>query len=139
MKQRWLEYWVEVSLCSPEDFIVLEETGAVLNLTPAYGRAPQGQRAYGKKPTTQGERISTIGALSRDGVLPAMCFEGTLNGPVFLYDVEHFLWPHLHEGKVVILDNAAAHRDEEAIEPIEQTGARVVSLPPYPPELNPIE
>ncbi|QBQ56182.1 transposase [Nitrosococcus wardiae] len=139
MKQRWLEYWVEVSLCSPEDFIVLEETGAVLNLTPAYGRAPQGQRAYGKKPTTQGERISTIGALSRDGVLPAMCFEGTLNGPVFLYDVEHFLWPHLHEGKVVILDNAAAHRDEEAIERIEQTGAKVVFLPPYPPELNPIE
>ncbi|WP_049772884.1 hypothetical protein [Nitrosococcus watsonii] len=71
---------------------MLDETRAVLNLTPAYGRAPQGQRTYGEKPTTQGKRIS---ALSLTGALPAMCFEGTLNGAVFLYYVEHFLWPHL--------------------------------------------
>ena len=122
-----------------EDLLFLDETGAVLNMAPAYGRAPQGQRAYGEKPTAKGERISTIGGLSRAGVLPAMCFEGTLNGRVFLHYVEHFLLPHLQPGKVVILDNAAAHKCEEAVEIIEQTGAKVLFLPPYCPELNPIE
>jgi transposase len=110
-------------------------------MTPAYGRAPQGERAYAEKPTTKGERISTIGALSLAGLLPALCFEGTLNGLVFLHYVEYFLLPHLQAGKVVILDldNAAAHKCEEAVEIIEQTGAKVLFLPPYCPELNPIE
>jgi transposase len=108
-------------------------------MTPAYGRAPQGERAHAEKPTAKGERISTIGALSMAGLLPAMGFEGTLNGLVFLHYVEHFLLPHRRAGKVVILDNAAAHRCEEAIEKIEQTGAKMLFLPPYCPELNPIE
>jgi transposase len=108
-------------------------------MTPSYGRAPQRERAYAEKPTARGERISTIGALSIAGVLPAMCFEGTLNGLVLLHYVEHFLLPHLDAGKVVILDNAAAHKCEEAIEMIEQRGAKVLFLPPYCPELNPVE
>jgi transposase len=139
VKQRILDYFIEVNQDPAEDLIFLDETGAVLNMTPSYGRAPQGERAYGEKPTTQGERISTIGALSMTGLLPAMCFEGTLNGLVFLHYVEHFLLPHLQAGKVVILDNAAAHKCAEAIERIEQTGAKVLFLPPYCPELNPIE
>jgi transposase len=110
-----------------------------LNMTRAYGRAPQGERAYAEKPTAQGERISTISALSMTGLLPTMCFEGTLNGLVFVHYVEHFLLPHLNPGKVVILDNASPHKCEEAMELIEQTGAKVVFLPPYCPELNPIE
>jgi transposase len=110
-----------------------------VNLRLSYGRAPQGERAYAEKPTAKGERISTIGALSMAGLLPAMCFEGTLNGLVFLHYVDHFLRPHLQAGKVVILDNAAAHKCEEAREIIEQTGAKVLFLPPYCPELNPIE
>jgi transposase len=139
VKQRILDYFIEVNQDPAEDLIFLDETGAVLKMTPSYGRAPQGERAYGEKPTTQGERISTIGALSMTGLLPAMCFEGTLNGLVFLHYVDHFLLPHLQAGKVVILDNAAAHKYVEAIKRIEQTGAKVLFLPPYCPELNPIE
>lgn len=139
VQQRALDYFVKVNQSAPEDLIFIDEVGAVLNLTPAYGRAPQGHRAYADKPTAQGERISTIGALSQEGLGPAMCFEGTLNGLVFLHYVEHLLLPQLQAGKVVILDNAAAHYCEEAIELIEQTGAKVLYLPPYCPELNPIE
>jgi transposase len=119
--------------------VFLDEVGAVLNLSLGYGRSPCGERAYGEKPTTQGERISTIGALSMAGRLPALCFEGTLDGSVFLYYVEQFLLPSLCPGKLVILDNAAAHKYEHALEKIEQTGAKVLFLPPYCPELNPIE
>lgn len=113
--------------------------GAVLNLTLEYGWAPKGQRAYGEKPTSRGQRISTLGALSSPGLVTAMCFEGTLNGAVFLYFLEHFLCPQLKPGQCVILDNAAAHHVEGVAELIEQTGAELLYLPPYSPDLNPIE
>jgi transposase len=134
-----VEYRTEVTQHKSEELIFIDETGAVLNLTPSYARSPEGERTYAPKPTAKGSRISTIGALTTTGFSSAFCFEGTLNGDVFLYYVEHFLLPHLTPGKVVILDNAAAHQDEEALELIEQTGATVLFLPPYCPELNPIE
>ena len=134
-----VEYQTEVTHHKSEELIFIDETGAVLNMTPRYARSPEGERAYAPKPTAKGSRISTIGALTTTGFSSAFCFEGTLNGDVFLYYVEHFLLPHLTPGKVVILDNAAAHQDEEALELIEQTGATVLFLPPYCPELNPIE
>ena len=67
--------------------------GATLNLTPAYGRSVKGTRAYGEKPTSPGTRISTIGAMTINAMFTAMCFEGTLNGQVFLFFLEHFLCP----------------------------------------------
>ncbi|EDZ66591.1 hypothetical protein NOC27_3271 [Nitrosococcus oceani AFC27] len=90
--------------------IFIDESGSGLDLTPIFARAPQNQRAYGEKPTGGGPRISALGALSLQGLETALCFEGTLKGSVFLYDVEQFLLPYLRAGKAVILDNAAAHR-----------------------------
>lgn len=113
--------------------------GATLNLTPLYGRSPKGARAYGEKPTSRGARLSTLGALSSQALLTAMCFEGTLNGSVFMYFLEHFLCPVLQPGQSVIVDNAKAHQVEGARELIESKGARLVYLPPYSPDLNPIE
>lgn len=122
-----------------EDLIFLDETGAALNLLPAYGRAPKGQRVVDFTPTHSATRISTIGALSSSGMLTAMCFEGTLHGGVFSYFIQHFLRPHLQPGKVLILDNARAHYDEEARDLIESTGVKLLFLPTYAPEMNPIE
>ncbi len=130
---------MEVTAIAPENRIFIDETGSALNLTPVYGRAPEGQRVHADKPTAHGKRINTIGALTASTLVTALCFEGTLTGHVFTYFIQHFLAPHLGPGKVLILDNAKAHYDDEAIELIEQTGARCLFLPPYAPEMNPIE
>jgi transposase len=68
-----------------------------------------------------------------------MCFEGTLTGAVFLQFLDEFLVPVLKPGQIVILDNAKAHKVAGVRERIEGAGARVLYLPPYSPDLNPIE
>ena len=70
-------------------------------MTPAYGRSLKGERASGSCPVSQGKRISTIGALSTEGVIAGMSFEGTLDGNVFLYFLENILVPQLKSGNVV--------------------------------------
>lgn len=108
-------------------------------MTLAYGRSLKGERAFDSCPVSQGKRISTIGALSTEGVIAGMSFEGTLDGNVFLYFLENILVPELKSGNVVICDNAAAHKVENVKELIESKGARVLYLPPYSPDLPPIE
>lgn len=95
------------------DCLFIDETGATLNLTRLYARAPTEERAYGEKPIASGQRISTIGALSVQGIETALCFEGTLNGAVFVYFLEQFLCPLLRPGQYVILDNASPHTSRE--------------------------
>jgi transposase len=119
--------------------IFLDELGATLNLSLDYGRSARGQRVYGQRPTSRGHRISTIGALSPHGLETALCFEGALNGAVFVYFLVHFLCPLLKPGHIVVVDNARAHQVDGVVELIEAAGARVRYLPPYSPDLNPIE
>lgn len=119
--------------------LYIDESGANLDLTSAFGRAPSPQRAYDEKPTAKGERISTVGVLSPQGLKTAFCFEGTLNGAIFLFFLEHFLCPFLKPGQWVIMDNAPAHKVEGVALLIEETGAHLLYLPPYSPEYNPLE
>lgn len=99
----------------------------------------KGQRVYAPQPTAKGQRLSMIGALSASGMKTALTFEGTLTGHVFLYFLEHFLCPILTPNQYVIMDNASAHKVQGVAELIEKTGAKLLYLPPYSPELNPIE
>jgi transposase len=94
---------------------------------------------YGAKPTAPRKRISTIGALGPGGLTTAMCFEGTLTGAVFLQFLDEFRVPVLKPGQIVILDNAQAHKVAGVRERIGGAGARVLYLPPYSPDFNPIE
>lgn len=132
-------YQAERAGVEASQLVFLDEAGACLNLIVDYGRSPRGQRVSGEKPTAKGRRISTVGALSCQGLETAFCYEGTLNAERFLYFLTHFLVPRLRPSQVVILDNAAAHRDARVVPLIQATGARVVYLPPYSPQLNPIE
>src|SRR5512138_825456 len=132
-------YREEIARVPAEQLSFLDEVGATLNLSLDYGRAVRGQRVYGQRPTARGQRISTIGALSGQGLETALCVEGTLNGAVFVYFLEHFLCPVLKPGQVVVVDNARAHQVAGVVERSEATGARVRYLPPYSPDLNPIE
>lgn len=68
-----------------------------------------------------------------------MCFQGTLTGEVFAYFAQHFLAPVLDANKVLVLDNASPHKNDRALKIIQNTGAKVLFLPPYSPEMNPIE
>jgi transposase len=122
-----------------KDLIFIDETGSVRNMTRRHARSPKGQRAHCENSLTRGTRISTIGALGTEGLLTAFCYEGTMTGFLFAFFVEQFLVPVLTPSNVVILDNAKVHYDEDAIAMIEATGAGVLFLPPYSPELNPIE
>lgn len=113
--------------------------GVGLNLSPLYGRAPLGLRVYDEQPVAKGKRISMIAALSTRGIETALNVEGTLNGALFLYFLRHFLCPLLSKGDTVVLDNASPHKVADVRAMIEETGARIVYLPPYHPDLNPVE
>ncbi len=88
----------------------------------------------------RGTRVSTIGALGTEGLFTAFCYKGTMTGFLFAFFVKQFLVPVLTPSNVVILDNVKIDMmREDAIAMIEATGAGVLFLPPYLPELNPIE
>lgn len=80
-----------------------------------------------------------VGAMSASGMKTALNFEGTMTTEIFLYFLQHFLCPLLKAGDVVIMDNASVHKQDDIRNLIEATGAKLLYLPPYSPELNPIE
>ena len=132
-------YQINLAPFEPQELVFIDETGCIRNTTRSQARSAKGQRVKCPNSLNKGTRISVIGALGVDGILTALSYEGTLNANLFEYFVEQFLVPVLTPNQVVILDNASSHHSEEAIALIEATGAGVVFLPPYSPELNPIE
>lgn len=110
-----------------------------MRMDRAYARSPEGERAYDTKPAKRGGNVTIIGALSLDGIIAAMTIDGAADGAVFLAYVEEVLVPELREGHVVVMDNVNTHKVASVKEAIESVGARVLFLPEYSPELNPIE
>jgi transposase len=108
-------------------------------MTRRYGRAPRGERVVDAVPENWGENVTTIGALGLEGVRAAMHFEGALDGAVYEVFITEVLVPELREGDVVFLDNLSVHKNAEAIRAILAAKAMVEFLPPYSPDLNPIE
>jgi transposase len=117
----------------------VDESGVNLALTRLYGRAPRGQRAVGSTPINYGENVSLIGALSVSGLDAPMMIGGAVDGEVFRMWTQQVLCPTLVEGDIVIMDNLQAHKVYGIREAIEQRGAKLIYLPPYSPELSPIE
>ena len=117
----------------------LDETGSHLGYTPRYARAPRGQRAYAAAPRNPGENKTVVGALTLDGVCALMRFDGGMTSARFEGYVRHILAPTLRPGQVVIADNLRAHHTAGARAAIEERGARLLFLPPYSPDFNPIE
>lgn len=123
----------------PSRLVFIDESGSHISMTRAYARAPSGVRAVGRVPRNRGRVLTMIGALCRKGFRAMMTIEGGTTGEVFLHFVAHHLVPKLRRGDVVVMDNLAAHHATGVREAIEAVGARVEYLPPYSPELNPIE
>lgn len=108
-------------------------------MTRRYARSERGQRAVGSAPVNHGVNLTMIAALSLDGLGAMMTIEGATDGAVFLAYIEQVLAPTLQPGDVVIVDNLGAHKVDGVRQAIEACGARLLYLPPYSPDCNPIE
>jgi transposase len=108
-------------------------------MTRTHARAPIGERAKVTQPFKRGSPISVLSALGVHGVYAPMMLEGALNSEVFEQYVEHWLVPCLRPGNLVWLDHVKFHYSPRAIAWIEATGAKVLPIPAYAPDLNPLE
>ncbi len=108
-------------------------------MAPRYARAPRGERAYGRVPHTWGDNVTLVATLTPTGPGPAMTLAGALDGPAFLAYVRALLLPTLVPGQTLVLDNLAVHQRAAARRLLEAHGCRLLFLPPYSPDYNPIE
>jgi transposase len=123
----------------PTRLVFIDEAGSHIAMTRGYARAPRGQRARGAVPRNAGTVTTMIGALDVNGVRAMMTVEGATDGEVFETFIERMLLRKLKPGDIVVLDNVGAHKTAEVRRLIRAAGARVLFLPPYSPDLNPIE
>ncbi len=139
VKIKRIDFIDSVEEIDPNNLIFLDESGAHLGMTSDYARAEGGERAKMPKPFDTGERFSIIGAICLTGIVAMMYVSSSVNGSIFKTYIEELLIPKLRRGQFVIFDNVNFHKSKELISIIESTGARVVFLPPYSPDLSPIE
>ena len=117
----------------------IDESGAHLGLTRLFGRAAPGQRVVEATPGYSGPHYTLIATLGTDGVSAPWLLDGAMDRLAFETYVQQVLAPTLKPGDIVLLDNLSAHKSERAQEAIQACGARLEFLPPYSPDLNPIE
>lgn len=132
-------WWTEIAEVAAEQLVFVDESGANITLTPRYGRAPRGERCVGKVPRNWGKNTTLMAAMTLAGVQTAAVIEGAMDRPVFDQFIAQFLVPQLRPGQVIIWDNLSVHKSVDAAELIEAAGCRVVPLPSYSPDFNPIE
>jgi transposase len=119
--------------------VFIDETWAKTNMTPLRGWCRRGKRLRAKAPFGRWKTMTFIAALRCDRIDAPCLFDGPINGEAFLAYVQTFLVPTLKAGDVVIMDNLGSHRGKAVRRAIRAAGARLVFLPKYSPDLNPIE
>ena len=117
----------------------IDETGASTKMARLYGRAPRGRRLRVGVPHGHWKTTTFVGALRRTGMTAPMVLDGPMTGAWFLAYVQQVLAPTLRRDDVVILDNLPAHKSAAVRDAVEAAGARLLFLPPYSPDFNPIE
>ena len=108
-------------------------------MTRIRGRAPRGKRLYASAPQSHWYTTTMICSMRLDGSTACMAVDGATDTEVFRAYVQELLCPTLRAGDVVIMDNLSPHKSTQTLQLIEQVGAQVLFLPPYSPDLNPIE
>lgn len=129
----------DLGLLEPGRLVFIDETAATTNMDRRYGRAPVGERLVADVPQGHYKRTTLVSALRSDGLGCAMTIDGSMTGDLFVAYVEQVLVPTLKAGDVVLLDNLSAHKRAEARAAVEAAGCSLIFLPPYSPDLNPIE
>jgi transposase len=134
------EEWRTVeSTLNPEKLVFIDETWATTNMCRLYGRAPKGKRLIASVPHGHWQTTTFLAGLRHDAMIAPLVIDGAINGELFLAYVEQMLAPTLSSGDIVVLDNLSSHKVRGVREAIEARGASLFYLPPYSPDLNPIE
>lgn len=121
-----------------EKLVFIDETAAWCSMAPYYGWSPSGEQAV-ITGSRHGKRLSVVGAISQDGSRGHMVYEGTLNGDRMVEYIDGFLGPNLRRGDILVMDGLRVHKTAKVREAAARFGAEILILPPYSPELNPIE
>ncbi|QYE33282.1 IS630 family transposase (plasmid) [Polymorphobacter sp. PAMC 29334] len=134
------EAWFEGQLdLDPHRLVFIDETGASTKMARLHGRAPRGQRLRASIPHGHWKTTTFVGALRLTGMTAPMVLDGPMTGDWFLAYTKQVLVPTLRRGDTIIMDNLPAHKGTAVREAIEAAGARLMFLPPYSPDFNPIE
>jgi transposase len=139
VQQHRKEYAEEIKEIDPDDLIFIDETGSNIAMCRQYARSPKGERIHDTRPSKRKGNVTIIGALSISGIVAAMTINGSADGAVFLAYTTEILVPQLRPGNVVVMDNINIHKVAGIKQAIESVGARLINLPEYSPDLNPIE
>ncbi len=123
----------------PNRFVFLDETGAATNMTRRYGWGARGERLVDTAPHGHWRTTTFVAGLRSTGILAPLVLDGPMTGEVFRAYAEQMLAPALLAGDVVVMDNLPAHKVAGVQKAIRAVGATVLYLPPYSPDLNPIE
>ena len=139
-KKQWKSRWtIAEALHKAARLIFIDETWSKTNMTRLRGRAPMGERLVEKVPHGHWTTTTLIAALGIEGICCSTVVDGAVNGDVFEAFVEQVLTPQLKPGDLVVMDNLSSHKRLRTRQLIEAAGAAVLFLPPYSPDLNPIE
>lgn len=123
----------------PQQLVFIDETGANTTMARTHGRNFRGHRVVSKVPHAHWKTTTFLGALRATGLTAPLVVDGPMTGEIFLAYVRQHLAPTLRQGDLVILDNLSCHKRAGIREEIQRAGAQLVYLPPYSPDLNPIE
>ena len=132
-------FQAEIQQIAPADLVFVDESGITTQMVRRFARALGGSRAVGRAPAGRYDKLTLLGAIALTGLLALMTIPAATDEAVFLAFVEQVLVPELRPGQVVVFDNLAAHKRPAITAAIEKAGCRVILLPPYTPEWNPIE
>ncbi len=123
----------------PARLVFIDETWAKTNMTRTHGRCARGQRLVARVPHGHWRTLTFLAALRADRIDAPCVFDGPINGRSFQAYVEQVLVPTLRPGDIVVMDNLGSHKGQAARRAIRNAGAHLFFLPPYSPDLNPIE
>jgi transposase len=123
----------------PQSLVYIDESGIELTVCKDRGWGKKSEKLIGKKSGKYYERTNIIAGLVNNKSIAPMVFNGSCNTDLFNNWVEHFLIKELKPGQAVVMDNAAFHKSQKTKELIESVGCKIIFLPPYSPDLNPIE
>jgi transposase len=135
-REAWLEGQIEFD---PEKLVFLDETGATTKMVRLYGRALRGERCRAAVPHGHWKTTTFTAGLRIGGLAAPMILDGPMDGSAFRAYVTQVLVPELAPGDTVIMDNLPAHEVRGVRDAIEAAGAKLIYLPPYSPDFNPIE
>jgi len=135
-RRRWRSFQADLD---PRRLVFIDETWIKTNMAPLYGWGQKGKRLRGFAPHGHWRTLTFLGALRCDRLTAPCVFDGPINGQCFRAYVEQQLVPVLEPGDIVVMDNLGSHKAAAIRQAIKAAGARLWFLPPYSPDLNPIE